>query len=194
MGQPDSGVKYLVGSLLLSLSLGVHALPRHAPVPGGVAVIDLGPSNASPPSALWGDQPLAVVKEGGRWFALLGIPLDTLPGELEIRVTADGDTLAKTVAIAVKNYPEQRLTIKDNAKKELGLPAVDHYLYFVPVKADDGTEITTTDLPNLGGKQIGGLKCLVEDSAKSELKKLLPGSCSVKAPFPAFGTTWVAKS
>ena len=111
-------MKYLVGSLLLSLSLGVHALPRHAPVPGGVAVIDLGPSNASPPSALWGDQPLAVVKEGGRWFALLGIPLDTLPGELEIRVTADGGTLAKTVAIAVKNYPEQRLTIKDKRKVE----------------------------------------------------------------------------
>lgn len=118
VGQSDSSVKYLVGSLLLSLSLGVHALPRHAPVPGGVAVIDLGPSNASPPSALWGDQPLAVVKEGGRWFALLGIPLDTLPGELEIRVTADGGTLAKTVAIAVKNYPEQRLTIKDKRKVE----------------------------------------------------------------------------
>ena len=68
-------------------------------------------------------------------------------------------------------------------------------MYFVPVKANDGAEInTTTDLPNLGGKQIGGLKCVVEDSAKAELKKLLPGSCSVKAPFPAFGTTWVAKS
>ena len=61
---------------------------------------------------------MAVVKEGGRWFALLGIPLDTLPGELEIRVTADGGTLAKTVAIAVKNYPEQRLTIKDKRKVE----------------------------------------------------------------------------
>ena len=39
-------------------------------------------------------------------------------GELEIRVTAGGGTLAKTVAIAVKNYPEQRLTIKDKRKVE----------------------------------------------------------------------------
>jgi hypothetical protein len=110
-------MKHLIGSLLLSSPR--RAGPaRHAPVPGGVAVIDLGPSNASPPSALWGDQPLAVVKEGGRWFALLGIPLDTLPGELEIRVTAGGGTLAKAVAIAVKNYPEQRLTIKDKRKVE----------------------------------------------------------------------------
>ena len=114
----------------------------------------------------------------------------------EIPVNGTSPVAGKFVyEVATNDVGAARLTIKDNAKKELGLPAVDHYLYFVPVKANDGAEInTTTDLPNLGGKQIGGLKCVVEDSAKAELKKLLPGSCSVKAPFPAFGTTWVAKS
>ena len=115
----------------------------------------------------------------------------------EIPVDASGKPVAGKFVyeVATNDVGASRLTIKDNAKNELGLPAGDHYLYFVPVKANDGAEInTTTDLPNLGGKQIGGLKCLVEDSAKAELKKLLPGSCSVKAPFPAFGTTWVAKT
>jgi len=102
----------------LGLSLGAAALPQHAPVPGGVAVIDLGRVGAVQPSARWGEQPLAVVRDNGRWFALLGIPLDTLPGELEISVFSGSTATGKPVAIHAKNYPEQRLTIKDKRKVE----------------------------------------------------------------------------
>ena len=113
----------------------------------------------------------------------------------EIPVNGTSPVAGKFVyEVATNDVGAARLTIKDNAKNELGLPAGNHYLYFVPVKANDGAEIATTDLTDLSGKQIGGLKCMAEDGAKPELKKLLPGSCSVKAPFPAFGTTWVAKS
>ena len=94
------------------------ALPRHAPVPGGIAVIDLGPASQPAPSARLGEQPLAVVKEQGRWYALLGIPLDTLPGEMEIAVSGGSTAGIKTVSIGIKNYPEQRLTIKDKRKVE----------------------------------------------------------------------------
>jgi murein DD-endopeptidase MepM/ murein hydrolase activator NlpD len=94
------------------------ALPRHSPVPGGVAVIDLGPTGQAAPTARWGEQALAVVRANGRWFGLLGIPLDTLPGELEILVTNASASSSKTVAIQPKNYPEQRLTIKDKRKVE----------------------------------------------------------------------------
>ena len=95
--------------------------------------------------------------------------------------------------VATNDVGAARLTIKDNAAKELGLPAGEHFLYFAPAKADDGSDIVTSDLANLGGKQIGGLKCMAADDAKAELKKLLPGSCTVKT-LPAFGTTFVAKS
>lgn len=94
------------------------ALPRHAPVPGGVAVIDLGPASQPAPSARLGEQPLAVVKDQGRWFVLLGIPLDTLPGEMEIAVTSGATAGIKLVSIGIKNYPEQRLSIKDKRKVE----------------------------------------------------------------------------
>lgn len=94
------------------------ALPRHAPVPGGIAVIDLGPASQPAPSARLGEQPLAVVKELGRWYALLGIPLDTLPGEMEIAVSGGSTAGIRTVSIGIKNYPEQRLTIKDKRKVE----------------------------------------------------------------------------
>ncbi len=112
----------------------------------------------------------------------------------EIPVNGTNPVAGKYVyEVATNDVGAARLTIKDNANKELGLPTGNHYLYFVPVKANDGAEIITTDLANLSGKQIGGLKCMAADDAKAELKKLLPGSCSVKA-LPAFGTDWVAKS
>ena len=113
----------------------------------------------------------------------------------EIPADASGKPVAGKFVyeVATNDVGAARLTIKDNAKKELGLPAGNHYLYFLPAKAGDGSDILTADLATLGGKQIGGLKCTAETGAKAELKKLLPGSCTVKA-LPAIGTTWVAKS
>lgn len=119
----------LLYSLLLALAAATpaFALPQHSPVPGGIALIDLGPVSQPAPTARWGEQPLAVVQDKGHWFALLGIPLDTLLGELEISVFS-GSTLgpdfgsvviaSRNVAIRPKNYPEQRLTIKDKRKVE----------------------------------------------------------------------------
>ena len=109
----------IFGALALSLAGSAGwALPAHSPVPGGVAVVDLGPAGQSAPTVRWGEQPVAVVRENGRWFALLGIPLDTLPGELEIGVFSGATATGKSVTVNVKNYPEQRLTIKDRRKVE----------------------------------------------------------------------------
>ena len=54
-----------------------------------------------------------MLRDGGRWFALLGIPLDTLPGDLEINVFSGSTATLKNVPVQIKNYPEQRLTIKN---------------------------------------------------------------------------------
>lgn len=107
----------LSGLLLLIWAGSSLALPRHTPVPGGVAVLDLGTATQAP-SARWGEQTLAVVRDKGRWFALLGIPLDTLPGELEIEISSGSTATKRSIAIGLKNYPEQRLTIKDKRKVE----------------------------------------------------------------------------
>ena len=110
--------------LLLTLILGLLlagqalALPRHSPVPGGVAVIDLGPAGTTRPNARWNEQPLAVVATGGRWLALLGIPLDTLPAPLEVVVSDAGGERRLSVPVGIHNYPEQRLTIRDTRKVE----------------------------------------------------------------------------
>jgi hypothetical protein len=111
----------ITGSLAVFLALWspiALALPRHSPVPGGVAVIDLGPCGPTAPSVKQGEQAIAVVREQGKCFALLGIPLDTLPGEMEISVASGSTATIKRIAIKVKNYPEQRLRIKDQRKVE----------------------------------------------------------------------------
>ena len=105
-------------ALLLSYAASAFALPKHSPVPGGVAVIDLGPASQATPTARWGEQPIAVVRDNGRWFALLGIPLDTLPGDFEISVFFGLTVETRQISVQIRNYPEQRLTIKDKRKVE----------------------------------------------------------------------------
>ena len=105
-------------SLLLLLTLCL-ALPAHAegfisrllnkPVPGGVAVVDLG-SGANAPSATYQGKPVLVVKEDGqRWIAIVGIPLSVKPGAQQIEST--GQRLS--FQVGSKKYVEQRITIKN---------------------------------------------------------------------------------
>ncbi len=94
-------------------------LPAHAdsfitraldkPVPGGVAVIDLG-TGAQAPTATYQGKPVLVVKEQGtHWLAIVGIPLTVKPGTQQ--VTSGGRTLNFTVGS--KKYPEQHITLKN---------------------------------------------------------------------------------
>ncbi|WP_279826015.1 pilin [Comamonas aquatica] len=89
--------------------------------------------------------------------------------------------------VATNDVGAARLTIVDVAANDLGLNGVagPHYLYFIPTTAA-GVEITTaalnaTGAANLAGKQVGGMKCYAESSAATQLKKLLPGSCTIGA-------------
>ncbi len=109
---------FLAGQLACLAAAPVAALPRHAPVPGGVAVVDLGDTGAAAPRARWDGKRLAVVREGGRWFALLGIPLETAPGPLAFSVTAGQQPRSITVEVKPRFYPTQRLTIRDQRKVE----------------------------------------------------------------------------
>ena len=102
--------------LVLAVAGPALALPENSPVPGGVAVVDLGPASQPAPSAHRGEQPLAVVADKDHWFALLGIPLDTAQGNLEITVSSGSTASVRHVAVRSKAYPEQRLTIKDKRK------------------------------------------------------------------------------
>lgn len=82
------------------------------PVPGGVAVIDLGDAPAAP-QAFLGGKPVLVVKEQDRWRAVVGIALKTQPGTQTLEVREAGAPRAVTFSVGSKTYPEQRITLKN---------------------------------------------------------------------------------
>lgn len=111
-------------STLLALALPqlAHAgLPRASNVPGGVAVIELSTlqSAHSPPQAWFGEQPVLVAADGNRWYALVGLALDSASGSHELRVKNGGETKTLTFMVSAKRYPEQRITLKDTSKVQL---------------------------------------------------------------------------
>ncbi len=101
---------------MIALSLGLlsaalaAAAPDHAPWPGGIAVIDVGPTEAPRPIVEFDERRVLVTRSGDRWMAAVGIPLDAPTGELSIRVNT-----ARNIAFEVREhaYREQRLTVKD---------------------------------------------------------------------------------
>ncbi len=86
-------------------------LPRFAPVPGGVARVDLGHA-PEPPRAEVDGRRVAVVPAASGWVALVGIGLDARAGsDLTLRVAdaAGGRDIA--VRVRPKQYAEQRLKV-----------------------------------------------------------------------------------
>ncbi len=125
--EPTMLANYGVAAICLSLLLFLApparaALPRAASVPGGVALVSLGPvfAEVGQPRAWLGEQPVLVAAEAGQWFAVVGLALDTEPGEHELRVaTGERETRSIAFSVAAKNYPEQRITLKDTGKVQL---------------------------------------------------------------------------
>lgn len=87
------------------------ALPRTSAVPGGVVTIPVdSPADARPVATLEGAR-VMVLREDGRWLAVVGIPLDTKPGRLELVVGEGGKTERLGFDVAAKSYDVQKLTV-----------------------------------------------------------------------------------
>jgi murein DD-endopeptidase MepM/ murein hydrolase activator NlpD len=82
------------------------------PVPGGVAVLDLGTAT-TPPKAFIDGKPVLVVKEQDTWRAIVGLPLSLKPGRQTLTVQAGGAPRVVSFDVGAKRYPEQRITLKN---------------------------------------------------------------------------------
>ena len=106
--------RFFSALLVLCLTLNAHAADSYItrllnkPVPGGVAVIELG-TGAQAPKASFQGKPVMVIKEQDIWRAIVGIPLTVKPGIQQI--STGGRDLNFTVGN--KKYPEQRITLKN---------------------------------------------------------------------------------
>jgi murein DD-endopeptidase MepM/ murein hydrolase activator NlpD len=91
-------------------------LPRAAPVPGGVALVEL-PNGDSVTQAAFNRTPVLLVPTGDTLTAVVGLPLGTAPGTHRLSVTrTDGKPASVEFRVDDKRYEEQRITIKDKRK------------------------------------------------------------------------------
>lgn len=90
---------------------------ENLPVPGGIAIIDLGESARPVTSARWNDRPVAIIEDAGRLKALVGLPLSLDAGLQTLQLTqADGSQESIDFQVRPYAYEEQRLTIKNKRK------------------------------------------------------------------------------
>jgi murein DD-endopeptidase MepM/ murein hydrolase activator NlpD len=83
------------------------------PVPGGVAVVQLG-QDAAVPTATYQGKPVLVVREEGRdWIAVVGIPLTAKAGSQQIVVKQAGASRNLGFNVGSKHYKEQHITLKN---------------------------------------------------------------------------------
>ena len=100
----------LLGSPALHAESSFISRLLNHPVPGGVAVVQLG-DGAKAPAVRYQDKPVLVVQEEGkRWIAIVGIPLKSQPGPHQV-TTNDGRTLS--FAVGNKHYREQHIKLKN---------------------------------------------------------------------------------
>jgi len=121
----------LAAALSGLLSIQAFALPRHNPVPGGIAVIKVAPATKS---ATYNGAPVMLVTQEGERYAIVGLGLSTIPGQHKLETN-------KSIVFKVKDktYKEQHLTI-DNKRK------VNPYAGDIPRIQADRKEMDTAFL------------------------------------------------
>lgn len=109
----------LLRIVLLILPLPALGLPQAEPVPGGVVILPLATdSGDSAPQVSFNGVRVLVVREGNQWQMVVGIPLDTPPGEHSVRVQQGSRTQTLPFQVRGKTYATQHLTLKDKRKVE----------------------------------------------------------------------------
>jgi murein DD-endopeptidase MepM/ murein hydrolase activator NlpD len=105
---------WLAASLLAPLvAAGVGpVLPRTAPVPGGVVTLRIAGAADERPVATFNGSPVMVLRQPEGWLAVIGVNLDTAPGELALEVQQPGaDPRRIAFTIVPKEYRTQQLKV-----------------------------------------------------------------------------------
>ena len=99
-------------AVALGFEQGIETL--HHPVPGGVAVVAIDSGDSAAPTATYRDRPVLVIPGGqNRWFAIVGIALDTPASTQVLKVTTREGLRAFSFAVAGRKYREQHITLRN---------------------------------------------------------------------------------
>jgi len=120
----------LVAAVVLALGItglveaSTSVLPQASLVPGGVLVLPIESSSTQAPIVTLDGQRAMVLRSGGRWVAVVGLPLSEKPGHATVMVR-DGAAAERSVDFEItdKQYVTQSLKVApgkvDLAKKDL---------------------------------------------------------------------------
>jgi len=113
--------KFSAGFILVFLftlfySFSAQALPKHDPVPGGIALITV-PAQSPQLKVFYKKKRVAIIFDNQQYYALVGLSLSSKIGKQSIQlVWRDGRKQTKSFSIKAKTYKEQHLTIKNKRK------------------------------------------------------------------------------
>jgi len=106
-------------------ALVAQPLPVESPVPGGVVILELGPSHPPKPQVRFQGKQVMVIANDDRWTAVVGIPLKTKPGNHTVEVTRAGDKERITIVVQGKEYPAQYIKLPKGKERYVSPPAED---------------------------------------------------------------------
>lgn len=107
-----SALLCLLPALLLTTPAGAALPERPQATPGGVAALVVPVDTTS---ARYHDHPVLLISRGATKYALVGLPLDSEPGQHVLDLPGG----ALSFSVVAKIYPTQRVRIKDRGKVDL---------------------------------------------------------------------------
>jgi biotin carboxyl carrier protein len=101
-----------IALLLPGLTAAALNPPRTSLVPGGVATFRLPGGADEKPVVSYGDIPVMVLRDGAGWLAVVGLSLDTEPGDHSIKVQQPGREPREIgFKVTTKQYRTQQLKV-----------------------------------------------------------------------------------
>jgi murein DD-endopeptidase MepM/ murein hydrolase activator NlpD len=101
---------------LLALANNCLALPQDERSQGGIAVIPLPEYAPLSVSAYYGSAQTPIIQTAASRFAIVGIPLSATAGDALLELKAPGFSDQLSFVVNARDYPEQRITLKDTSK------------------------------------------------------------------------------
>lgn len=99
--------------LLFSIPGLSYSFPKANPVPGGVAIVDLGKHYSEGTKVYFYKNRVLVRKNEHRWEAVIGIPLKAKKGTHKLELKNKGKTSFVEFKILPKDYATRHITIKN---------------------------------------------------------------------------------
>jgi hypothetical protein len=136
------------------VDVSVAGLPENNPVPGGVAVVTLPGIAGEKPIVRFGDKQIYVTLKNVHWVAVVGLPLDILPGKYILTIdTKSGDFSKKRFRIEpLPPSKTKRTVMVPEALNSLDLNPENSKTYIDIVNSE--TELDSPIEPNFTFDQI----------------------------------------